>query len=312
MIKGFFKIIWWGFIGIVGLVIIITFIGSIDSEKEGDAPVALQGTPEDCKDAQNTKVDYAISGSGINVRKGPGSKFEKIINKKATKALKRTHYIQVDHTTTIHEHCRKDGWSYIQVIEPREFQQSHRGWIASRFLRAIEKDSAGFRTFKEEDFLWDKNTFPYKSIIIAGVNKIHRENRHCKIIDPSSAYLSASKSTPGKPVFFVTCGDGAKVFNVWFSEDDLKSEKVLKAASHISKGAAISLCEQYARNVATHPSTVDFSRVMDLAINEHPNGRTAVHSTFTAKNSFNLEIKFRIRCLLDATGLIEAAVNEAR
>ena len=98
---------------------------------------------------------------------------------------------------------------------------------------------------------------------------------------------------------------------MWFSKDDLGSEKVFEAAKHIDKATAISLCETYARNAATHPSTVDFSRVIDLAINEHPNGRTTVNSTFTAKNSFNLEIKFRIRCLLDATGLIEATVNEA-
>ncbi len=183
--------------------------------------------------------------------------------------------------------------------------------MASRFLRGQMRDAAGVQVFTEEDFIWDKNTSPYKDIIVAAVNKIHRENSRCKEIDPSSAYLSGSKSSPGKPVFFVTCGSGAKAFNVWFSKDDLDSEKAFEAAKHIDKATAISLCETYARNAATHPSTVDFSRVMDLAINEHPNGRTTVNSTFTAKNSFNLEIKFRIRCLLDATGLIEAAVNEA-
>jgi len=50
---------------------------------------------------------------------------------------------------------------------------------------------------------------------------------------------------------------------------------------------------------------------MDLAVTEHPNGRTRVNSTFTAKNSFNLEVKFKIACLLDENGFIEANINES-
>ena len=64
--------------------------------------------------------------------------------------------------------------------------------------------------------------------------------------------------------------------------------------------------------MAAHPSTVEFSKFLDLAVNEHPSGRTTITSTFTAKNSFNLETKFNIRCLLDSKGLIEADVNEAQ
>lgn len=81
---------------------------------------------------------------------------------------------------------------------------------------------------------------------------------------------------------------------------------------YIDTGRAVTLCENYARSKAAHPSTVDFSRVFDLSIVEHPNGRTTVRSSFTAKNSFNLELKHDIRCLFDHTGLIEASIYEAR
>ena len=165
--------------------------------------------------------------------------------------------------------------------------------------------------FTEEDILWDKYTEPYKDIVVAGVNKLHRENSRCKEIDPGMAMFSPSKSSPGNPVFFVLCGSGAKAHNVFFSKSDVASEKTLVAAKHIGRETAISLCEKYARNSATHPSTVDFSRVINLGVHEHPNGRTTVISTFTAKNGFNLKIKFGIRCLLNANGFIEATVNEA-
>ena len=71
------------------------------------------------------------------------------------------------------------------------------------------------------------------------------------------------------------------------------------------------LCEDYAKAHATHPSTVDFSRFMDVSFYESPNGRTRLSSTFTAKNSFNLELNHKISCLLDSKGLIEANISES-
>ena len=81
------------------------------------------------------------------------------------------------------------------------------------------------RTFTEEDFIWDETISPHKDLIIATVNKIHREVEGCSEIDPTSDYLSGDKSTPEKPVFYVTCGSldstPPRVFNVWFSADGI-------------------------------------------------------------------------------------------
>lgn len=169
-----------------------------------------------------------------------------------------------------------------------------------------------FKTFSEADFVWDKNTTPHKSTIVAGVNKVHRENANCKIIDPSSAYLSPSKGTKSDPVFFVTCGTGASTFNAFFSKSEVTKGEPLTATKHIDKNIAIQKCEEYAKTNSEHPSTVSFSRVVDLSVIEHPNGNTAVTSTFTAKNSFNLEIKYNIRCLSNAQSVFEANISEAK
>lgn len=168
------------------------------------------------------------------------------------------------------------------------------------------------KVFTESDFYFDKKTEPYKSIIIVGVNKVHRENSRCKKIDPSSAYISSSKGTASNPVFFVTCGSGVNVFNAFFSKSDVEEDFKLTATKHIDKSLAIKQCENYAKSNATHPSTVDFSRFMDLAVTEHPNGNTTVKSSFTAKNSFNLELKYNIRCLSNASGLFESNISEAK
>ena len=259
-----------------------------------------------------TGKTYKISGSGINVRKGPGTNFSKIVNQKATSILKTTQYITIDNSVTVYEECSQGTWSKIRVTDPDWLSQSHRGWVASKFLRGKKIDSSGAEVFSEADFSFDKKTRPYKNIIIAGVNKIHRENSRCKNIDPSSAYISGSKGTKSNHVFFVTCGKGYKVFNVFFSKSDVEKDKQFRAKKHISKSRATDLCENYAKSNATHPSTVDFSRIMDLSVYETPNGRTRVTSTFTAKNSFNLEIKHKISCLLNSGGLIEANIHEEK
>ncbi|MEO8417667.1 MAG: hypothetical protein ABI475_02960, partial [Methylophilaceae bacterium] len=102
------------------------------------------------------------------------------------------------------------------------------------------------------------------------------------------------------------------VFNTFFSKSEVEKGTRLAAAKYIDRGRAVDLCESYSKSKTNHPSTFSFSRVMDLTINEHPNGRTTVTSSFTAKNSFNLELKHNIRCLLDATGLIEANISEVK
>lgn len=110
----------------------------------------------------------------------------------------------------------------------------------------------------------------------------------------------------------MTCGSGATAFNVFFSKSEIEKGISLAAAKHIDQSRAIEICETYAKSKAAHPSTVSFSHIMDLAVTEHPNGRTTILSSFTAKNSFNLELKYNIRCLCDSKGLIEGTISEAR
>ena len=276
------------------------------------APVSAAGLQPCGKDSAKTGQTLRVSGSDIPIRSGPTTKSDKIINQKATEIFRKTHYATIDNTVVVFEECTQAGWSKISVSEPEWLRESHRGWVPSKFLRGQKIQPGGFTVFTEEDFLWDKKTAPYKKTIVQGVNKIHRENSRCKDIDPSSAYISGGKGTKTDPIFYVTCGKNAAAFNVFFSKADVEAGNRFAAAEHIQKTRAVDLCEAYAKANAAHPSTVYFSRIMNLAISEHPNGRTAVTSSFTAKNSFNLELKFNIKCLLDRSGLLEANIAEAR
>jgi hypothetical protein len=274
--------------------------------------IAFSGVQECGLQSQKTGQIYKVNGSDNNLMSAPGGSGKKLINEKATAALGKTRYLTIDNSTTVKEECNESGWSKVGVIDPEWLKSSHIGWVPSNVLRGQKKNSAGQEEFTEADFMWDKNTTPHKKTIIAGVNKVHKENVNCKKIDPYSAYLSSSKGTAADPVFYVTCGEGVNSFNAFFSKSEVDKNKKLSAIKHIDKNTVIQNCEEYAKNNATHPSTVDFSRIMDLVVVEHPNGNTTVTSSFTAKNSFNLELKYNIRCLSNAGGLFEASINEAK
>lgn len=176
---------------------------------------------------------------------------------------------------------------------------------------ALAQDTGG--GLVEADFYWDADTKKFKRQIIKAVNRIHREDSRCRHrIEPGTVTKSVTRSkAAGQPVFFVMCGEGASIVNVFFDLARANDPAPFKPPVHIARDAAVELCENYAKSKAVHASTVSFSRLWDMAITEHPNGRTTVLSTFTAKNSFNLEIKYTIRCLLDETRLIEGTIHEA-
>jgi hypothetical protein len=272
---------------------------------------ALSSTAEPCG-ANSTRVDAPrlVKGEDHPLRLAPSKSAERLVNKKATAALGRIHYAVIDLSAEVIEECTRGDWSRVHVDKPEWLRDSHVGWVPSDVLKGESRDARGYRAYTENDFSWDKNTRPHKAIIVAGVNKVHRENARCRDIDTGSAYISGSKGTKKNPVFFVTCGTGRDAHNVFFSKSDIEAGRTLGAAKHIDRSRGIALCEAYAKNSARHPSTVSFSRIMDLAVDEHPNGRTTVSSSFMAKNSFNLELKHGIRCLLDENGLIEAHVSE--
>ncbi|MCX8999564.1 hypothetical protein NOF55_20880 [Rhizobiaceae bacterium BDR2-2] len=250
----------------------------------------------------------AVSSS-YKLRKNPRETSDKIVNQKATEALRKTHYHQIDNSTSVKIMGCSAEWTQVQIAEP-SWLTDVSGWVPSKVLRRIETSSDGARVYVESDVYWDNDTSKFKKQIVTMINKISRENAGCKQIDPGTVAKSTSRSKPNEPVFFVTCGEGSNAFNVWFRPTDITT--TMTATPPIRQGDATLACEQAAKAKATHPSTVDFSRFLDVAYSARPDGRVSLTSSFLAKNSFNLELKFNIRCLFDGNTMIEATVSEAR
>ncbi len=83
---------------------------------------------------------YSIKGKGIELRKGAGENFEKIVNQKASSVTKNTVYVSVDYTCKVRIESEKDGWSKITVVEPSYLSSSHKGWMKSEsIIKSREK-----------------------------------------------------------------------------------------------------------------------------------------------------------------------------
>ncbi|KEZ04833.1 hypothetical protein GQ57_16080 [Burkholderia sp. MSh2] len=89
-----------------------------------------------------------------------------------------------------------------------------------------------------------------------------------------------------------------------------KEDDLMARALRERDARAISVCQDYAKSQANHPSTVEFS-MWGARVVEQPDGSVIARSTFTAKNGFGAELKFEVACQVNGTGLVRGAVREA-
>lgn len=82
---------------------------------------------------QKQQEKFGISGEGIELRIGPGTNYEKVVNEKTSKILKKTIYASVDYSVKIVEEETKGNWSKIKVVEP-SYLSSHQGWIQTKYI----------------------------------------------------------------------------------------------------------------------------------------------------------------------------------
>ena len=263
-----------------------------------------------CGDNGLALNDIVAARGQVDIRIAPDVNAARLRNEKASKALGEDHFHTLTAGSTVRRLCAQAEWTEFQVVTP-EFLADITGWVPNENLEAIAKDAEGSRIFVEGDFYWDGDTSAFKPQIVAVVNRISRENVNCPDPDPQSVAKS-DRSSPTAPVFFVTCGSGMDVFNVWFSPDDADSEETLSAVLPPSQTSAVGACEQAAVNAASYPSTVRFSRVMSLSFQTFMNGNARVRSSFTAKNAFNLKTKYDIICEFTGSEMSGVSITEAR
>ena len=87
-----------------------------------------------------TRTDITVGSlydivSEVELHDGPGQKYEKKVNQKGSETLHRITYLSVDQSTTVKVLSVKGDWVEIQLVEPTELADTHRGWIPASALK---------------------------------------------------------------------------------------------------------------------------------------------------------------------------------
>lgn len=94
--------------------------------------------------AKTTPEVYGINAEDISIRKGPGLKFGKVVNEKATQAIGETHYCEVDFSTKVVILEKKRDWVKIRVVDPEWLSDTYIGWIPSKVIITHEDQEKQF------------------------------------------------------------------------------------------------------------------------------------------------------------------------
>jgi hypothetical protein len=115
------------------------FLSCTNSEKQ--VPVATKA--EQPIFTEKAPASYFIKNDEVYLLSDPTNANSKIINKKATAALKETTYLEVDTSCEVKILEKNKDWVKIQVINPDWLSDSHIGWISGKDIKnylTIEKD----------------------------------------------------------------------------------------------------------------------------------------------------------------------------
>ncbi|MCG8096018.1 MAG: hypothetical protein JAZ17_20765 [Candidatus Thiodiazotropha endolucinida] len=255
-----------------------------------------------------TGKKYSVLGSGINVRKGPGTGYDKIINQKATSMLKTTKYISIDDTTTIYEECTKDGWSWIRVVDPDWLQNSHSGWVVSKFIDKGQDIGGGKYTRKISSSALSPYTIQgYPTTIkkygtrIGEIETLRRKAAEMAVDSGKCDYvlmteLSDSKSSLNHLHFWVDCKNKQRIYLDEFQIN--KGAAVLtQQEKSWDKQSALIACQKAIKDRALIPSEVDIHTILGTSFYKAPVTHNVVlNMDFDAKNALGVGIPYTAKC----------------
>ncbi|BFU76934.1 hypothetical protein ALC152_01490 [Arcobacter sp. 15-2] len=164
--------------------------------------------------------------------------------------------------------------------------------------------SKPYKDFVESDFYWDKRTEPYKKILVNQVNNIRKNNPKCNNVQ-ADVIMSNSKGTKENPVFFVMCGSGADIHNVFFTKKEAEAQIVPKQKKALSETVATQICSDKIKSNASRPESVNVHNLLGKAYTAHSNGNATVILNFDSQNGLGIKIENQARCVIQPNGKID-------
>jgi SH3-like domain-containing protein len=126
---------------VVAVHLLIIFIALMDyrtmdpaSSKENvlEAEVVKSESPCDGKDL--TGKNREVVGDRVNLRVGPGTKFEKVTYVNPNDSDQEL-VARLESGMRVLEQCVSGDWARVMVNRPARYKESHQGWVAREYLR---------------------------------------------------------------------------------------------------------------------------------------------------------------------------------
>lgn len=128
---------------------------------------------------------------------------------------------EISGESTVRESCTEAGWSRVEMVSPSFFARGVAGWIQTSKLIAEPRDVDGKRRYFYGDVVWTQVTEPHNREIIMGINRLHREDPRCQVIDPASVFVVRVVDIWKGERYGVDCGTGDQKVSVIFSKKDV-------------------------------------------------------------------------------------------
>jgi SH3-like domain-containing protein len=126
---------------VVSVHLLIIFIALMDyqtmdpaSSKENvvESEVVKSESPCDGKDL--TGKNREVVGDRVNLRVGPGTKFEKVTYVNPNDSDQEL-VARLESGMRVLEQCLSGDWARVMVDRPARYKESHQGWVAREYLR---------------------------------------------------------------------------------------------------------------------------------------------------------------------------------
>ncbi|WP_449471825.1 hypothetical protein [Sphingobium chungangianum] len=251
--------------------------------------------------SRKTEVDFAAK-SDVNLRSAPNATSATV----PWKIGDETVPFPMEEGHTVREHCRVGNWSKIHTPTSNDVPRLA-GWVPSSSLRKVKAAADGRRVYTEADFEWPEGSAGLRTAAVKVMNRIMEQRRECEALDHQSLVLN--KTTKGK-VFSVPCFTAGEMLSFDFVAADATNGRSFAKVDPMEETEAVVACRNAVLSNATHPSTVDFPLGYDFRTGGE--GRTQVLMSATAKNAFNLELKFKVHCDFNGTNLTDFGMSETQ
>lgn len=301
------------FSSIAWSVALLVIVGGCSNNEEGSQAdsgdhKSSQKSARSCEVGTPTEGKFYIKKDETPFYLEPDKNSGKVVNSRATEVLGRTQYRDLWTAMVLEGLCETPEWLQAKIVEadgsPVDWEA---GWVEKSKVRtdasSDQKLGLIWNIDGEEDFSSSE-----KSLIREGALRVLRDEDNCKSI--ITGYRSGSR----KGQIYVTCNakNGREPFNVWFSLDDVRSNKSLSAPTALDESISRKLCIDAIKGNVNHPSTLDINTITGYATRVANNGNREIIQTFSAKNSFGLKLSYRARCLVMPDGKLEIAINEEK